>query len=48
LRDIDKSKLKKIILVHGDSEAQTALKAFLETNGYNVQIAVAEKPIALN
>lgn len=48
LRDIDKSKLKKIILVHGDSEAQTALKAFLETNGYNVQIAVAEKLIALN
>ena len=47
LRNIDRSKLKKVILVHGDAEAQKALKEFLEKNGLSVIIQEKEKPIKL-
>ena len=39
LKEIDTSKLKGILLVHGEKKAQTALKTYLEENGFsNVQI----------
>lgn len=39
LKEIDTSRLKGILLVHGEKKAQTALKKFLEENGYpGVQI----------
>lgn len=39
LNSIDTSRLKKIFLVHGESDAQTVFKGYLEQNGYpNVQI----------
>lgn len=42
LSNIDRSKLKKIILVHGDEEAQKALKDFLECKGLPVVIQQKE------
>jgi len=39
LKEIDTSNLKKIFLVHGEPDAQTAFKSYLEKNGFpNVQI----------
>jgi len=44
---VDTSRLKKIILVHGDKESQIALKEKLESCGYSVIIQEKEKSIKL-
>lgn len=44
---VDTSRLKKIILVHGDKESQISLKEKLESCGYNVIIQEKEKSIKL-
>jgi metallo-beta-lactamase family protein len=39
LASLDTSRLKKILLVHGETKAQTAFKRYLTEKGYDVEIA---------
>ena len=49
LKSIDTSKLKKIFLVHGDTEAQEFLKKFLITNDFkNIEIVQTETEYVLS
>jgi metallo-beta-lactamase family protein len=38
LKSLDTSRLKSILLVHGEKKAQAFMKKYLEENGFNVQI----------
>lgn len=48
LKNVDTSKLKKIILVHGDKDAQAALKTLLEDKGYPVIIQKKDATLQLH
>jgi metallo-beta-lactamase family protein len=47
LENLDKSRLKRVFLVHGESEAQAHLKLLLEEKGYRVTIVKYEKRYTL-
>ena len=47
LKTIDTSKLKKIFLVHGETNAQAFLQEHLRKQGYNVEIIKAGKTYKL-
>lgn len=43
LKKVDTSKLKKIFLVHGETDSQLFLKQYLENAGFNVEIVKKDK-----
>ena len=47
LNDLDTSKLKKIFLVHGDTEALASLQTLLTSEGYKVEIVKNNEKYAL-
>jgi metallo-beta-lactamase family protein len=48
IENLDKSRLKRVFLVHGESEAQAHLKSLLEEKGYGVTIVRYRETYELN